>query len=139
MVQEAYVQRLSFILILVFALFVQGNAFAEPAPAVETTLYFGLGLADGGSVSEDDWDGFLRDVVTPRFPGGFSVVEAHGQWRDPDVAEAPIIREVTKILIIVHPKTPATEASIGELKSIYSELFHQKSVFHTESPTRIVE
>lgn len=52
------------------------------APQVRTTLYFGLARPKG-SVTELEWQIFLRDEVTRRFPDGLTVWEAEGQWRTP--------------------------------------------------------
>jgi hypothetical protein len=109
------------------------------AESVETTLYFGLDLPGGEVVSEEDWKGFLADVVTPRFPDGFTVIDAYGQWRDPSVADAPVVREATKVLVIVHPATVETSAAVAEIKSLYKARFDQKSVFHTDASVIIVE
>ncbi|MEQ9145494.1 MAG: DUF3574 domain-containing protein [Parvibaculaceae bacterium] len=109
------------------------------AESVETTFYFGLDLPGGEVVSEEDWRGFLADVVTPRFPDGFTVVDAYGQWRDPSVADAPVVREATKVLVIVHPATAETSAAVAEIKSLYKARFDQKSVFHTDASVIIVE
>ena len=56
-----------------------GSAAAQ----VRTTLYFGLQKAKG-SVSELEWQMFLRDEVTTRFPSGLTAWEAEGQWRGND-------------------------------------------------------
>ena len=52
------------------------------APQLRTTLYFGLARPKG-SVTELEWQIFLRDEVTRRFPDGLTVWEAEGQWRTP--------------------------------------------------------
>src|SRR5947209_19923987 len=70
--------------------------------AVATRLFFGLSRPDGGVVSEAEWRAFLADAVTPRFPAGFTVVAAEGQWRDE--ASAAVLRETSRILLIVHPE-----------------------------------
>lgn len=132
-------QRFSFIVILTLALFAPGKSFAEPAAAIETTLYFGMALGEGGKVSDEEWSDFLKRVVTPRFPDGFTVIDAYGQWRDASVANTPIVQEATKILVVVHPATAEAEASVAEVKSIYRDLFAQRSVFHTEAPVRVME
>ncbi|MDZ4382376.1 MAG: DUF3574 domain-containing protein [Parvibaculum sp.] len=124
---------------LVVALIGSGDAFAGTADAVETTLYFGLDLPGGGTVSEEQWSGFLADAVTPRFPDGFTVLDGYGQWRDPGMADAPIVREKTRVIVIVHPETSAAEGAIGEIKSFYKTSFGQKSVFHTQAQVRVVE
>lgn len=129
-------RRCSFIAILFVVLLAGGTVRAE---TVETTLYFGLDLPGDEVVSEEDWKGFLAEVVTPRFPDGFTVIDAYGQWRDPSVVDAPVARETTKVIVIVRPATPETSASVSEIKSLYKARFDQKSIFHTDAPVRIVE
>jgi hypothetical protein len=115
-------------------------AFADPSSGVvETTLYFGLERPDGGNVSERDWTRFLAEVVTPRFPDGLTIIDAYGQWRDPALADAPLVREATRVVIVVHDATPESVAALAEIKTDYMDRFGQKSVFHTEVPVRIVE
>src|SRR5512134_1895359 len=48
---------------------------------VRDVVYFGRNRPDGGVVSDAEWQGFLDEVVTPRFPAGLTVVAAAGQWR----------------------------------------------------------
>ena len=45
------------------------------APQLRTTLYFGLARPKG-AVTELEWQIFLRDEVTARFPDGLTVWEA---------------------------------------------------------------
>ena len=51
------------------------------APQLRTTMYFGLARPKG-SVSELEWQMFLRDEVTARFPQGLTVWEAEGSGRE---------------------------------------------------------
>ena len=132
-------RHFSFIAVIFLALVVSGSAGAQSTNMVETTLYFGLNLPEGGAISEDQWSGFLADVVTPRFPDGFTVLDAYGQWRDPDTPDAPVVRESTRVLIIVHPQAAGADRAIAEIKSLYKTSFGQKSVFHTEAQVRLVE
>src|SRR4030095_9452901 len=71
------------------------------APKVRTTLYFGLARPKG-SVTELEWQIFVRDEVTRRFPDGLTVWEAEGQWRTP---AGSIDHEQSKVLLLVHPDT----------------------------------
>src|SRR3954454_21251950 len=57
-----------------------GGCGAATAAQLRTTLYFGMARPKG-SVSELEWQLFLRDEVTPRFPAGLTVWDAEGQWR----------------------------------------------------------
>ncbi|PKQ04797.1 MAG: DUF3574 domain-containing protein [Alphaproteobacteria bacterium HGW-Alphaproteobacteria-11] len=130
----------TFLVVLFLAGALPRDGFADPpGGAVQSTLYFGLALSGGGTVSERDWTRFLAEVVTPRFPDGLTVVDAYGQWRDPALADAPIIREATKIIIVVHDDVPEAARALADIKAEYMFRFGQKSVFHTDAAVRIVE
>src|SRR5688500_4603100 len=70
----------------------QTQVAAQPDPAdvcgqasaaqLRTTLYFGTSRPKG-AVSEVEWQVFLRDEVTNRFPDGLTAWDALGQWRSP--------------------------------------------------------
>jgi hypothetical protein len=132
-------RHLSLIAVVLFSFLSSFPAAAGEATTVETTLYFGLDIPGGEKVNEEDWTDFLATVVTPRFPDGFTVIDAYGQWRDPSVANAQIVRETTKVIVIVRPASDEADARVFEIKSLYMTRFGQKSVFHTDAPVRIVE
>jgi hypothetical protein len=94
------------------------------AAYMRTTLYFGL-TRKGGSVSEPQWQNFLRDEVTPRFPQGLTVWEANGQWRRDD---GRISREKAKVLLLVHEDTVPVRAALGEIVTSYKRAYEQESV-----------
>ena len=94
------------------------------APQVRTTLYFGLARPNG-SVTELEWQIFLRDEVTRRFPDGLTVWEAEGQWR---TAAGGIDHEQSKVLLLVHPDTAAARQSVLAVIEAYRKTFEQESV-----------
>jgi hypothetical protein len=94
------------------------------APQLRTTLYFGLARPKG-SVSELEWQVFLRDEVTSRFPEGLTVWDADGQWRSP---AGSIDHENSKVLLLVHPDTPAARGSVQAVIERYRKIFEQQSV-----------
>ena len=93
-------------------------------PQIRTTLYFGLARPKG-AVSELEWQVFLRDEVTKRFPDGFTVWEAEGQWRTPG---GTIDHERSKVLLVVHPDTPQARHGIQDVIGSYRRVFEQQSV-----------
>ena len=93
-------------------------------PQVRTTLYFGLARAKG-SVTELEWQMFLRDEVTKRFPDGLTVWEAEGQWRTP---AGSIDHEQSKVLLLVHPDTAAARQAVQAVIEAYRKTFEQQSV-----------
>ena len=94
------------------------------APQIRTTLYFGLSRPKG-SVSELDWQIFLRDQVTKRFPDGLTVWQAEGQWLNP---VGSIDREQSKVLLLVHADTTEARQAVQAVIQAYREAFEQQSV-----------
>ena len=97
---------------------------ASAASQLRTTLYFGLARPKG-SVTELEWQIFLRDEVTKRFPDGLTVWEAEGQWRTSD---GSIDHEQSKVLLLVHPDTAAARQSVQAVIETYRKMFDQQSV-----------
>jgi hypothetical protein len=89
-----------------------------------TTLYFGL-TRPTGTVSEAEWQAFLRNDVTPRFPDGLTVLEGDGQYRRTD---GTIGRERSKVVVILHDEKPTTREALGTVVGRYKEAFAQESV-----------
>ena len=98
-------------------------------PAVQVDLYFGRDKPSGGEVSEAEWAAFLAESVTPRFPDGLSVLPVEGQTRVPS---GPIVRERTKLLVVVVFDAPAHAAKVAEIVDAYNRRFGQHGVFRTE-------
>jgi uncharacterized protein DUF3574 len=109
----------------------------EPPPGtqalVRSELYFGRLKPDGSVVTDTEWRSFVAEQVAPRFPDGFTVLDALGQFRARD---GQIMAEPTKILLIVHGPDARPRASVQELRDVYRRLFQQESVLLIESPAR---
>lgn len=101
-----------------------------PLPGQKTMLvvqmFFGQSIEHRAPVSPQDWTSFLRDVVTPRFPGGFTVYDASGQWLNTDSHH--IAREKTKILVIATDDSPNVRQQVEDLSRLYRTRFSQRSV-----------
>jgi hypothetical protein len=99
-------------------------------PALEVDLYFGRDTPKG-ELSDADWATFLADEVTPRFPDGLSVLDVAGQFREPS---GRIVRERTKLLVIVVFDAPAHEPKVRAIADAYRRRAAQHGVFHVERP-----
>jgi len=101
---------------------------------LQDELYFGRSRP-GGIVSEEQFQRFLRNVVTPRFPDGLTVFDASGQFRG---SNGTIVREPTKVLILIYPNSPAKRRAIEEIINLYKTQFQQESVLRVTSvPVRV--
>jgi hypothetical protein len=100
---------------------------------LRTELYFGMSRRDGSEISEDEWQAFVRDEITPRFPDGLTVLSARGQWRD---ASGSVHRESSRVLVLIHQRGAEADSNIERIRKIYCERFAQDSVMRIDSPVR---
>jgi hypothetical protein len=93
-------------------------------------LYFGRARPDG-IVSNEDWAGFLRDVVTPRFPAGLTTWPASGQWRSED---GSLTHEDSFVVTLVHPPGGTADADVRAIVAEYKQRFQQEAVLRVRNP-----
>ena len=114
-----------------------GEAAAAPQcrsplePWTQIELYLGRGLGGDAVVSEEAFQSFLADEVTPLFPDGLSVIDVAGQFRD---NEGNVVREPTKLLILLVPDVVAVASDVETIVAAYKERFDQQTVLHSEQP-----
>ena len=92
---------------------------------VEYRLFMGRSDQSGEAVDDAAWAAFLEDTVTPRFPDGLTVLDAQGQWRG---SEGVILKERSKLLIILAPPGGDAMRLTGEVSDEYKQRFGQESV-----------
>jgi Protein of unknown function (DUF3574) len=113
-------------------LFLGADARAQPCPLAGQNsmlivqMFFGQNIEGRRDISPAAWRGFLSHDVTQRFPDGFTVFDAIGQWRDPKTRA--VGREHTKVLEIATSDTPDVRSKIEDIAARYRTLFHQQSV-----------
>jgi hypothetical protein len=83
-------------------------------------------------VSEEAWAAFVARELGTRFPDGFTVVDAQGQWRDP--ASGAVSRERTKLVQIAAPASDETARRLEAVRAAYREAFGQSSVGLVTAP-----
>ena len=92
-------------------------------------LYFGTAMPQG-HVETEDWQRFLAEIITPRFPEGFTSWAAVGQWQN---APGLIQKESSNVLHVAHPDSSDTDTAIREVVSLYKTRFHQHAVLRVRS------
>lgn len=93
-------------------------------PRAVAELVFGRNVGARLGVSERDWRAFLDAEVTPRFPDGFTVLDARGQWRD----GGAIVREPSKVLVVALSDEDRDRADLAAVADAYKARFRQQSV-----------
>lgn len=92
-------------------------------------LYFGRDKP-GGEVTDAEWQVFLDELLSARFPDGLTVVDAAGRWRDPRTGKA--IGERSKLVLITVPDAAAARPGIEAAVADYRRRFDQHSVLRVE-------
>ncbi len=101
--------------------------------ALVATLLFGLGVPGRGPVTNDEWTAFMRDVVTPRFPEGLTVLDGNGQWRDP--ATGRISAAPSRVVLVATDDARSAPGKLADVADAYKTRFRQKSVGILLSPS----
>ncbi|WP_240801606.1 DUF3574 domain-containing protein [Streptomyces sp. A1136] len=98
------------------------------APYQETRLYFGTARPVGQApVGEEEFNRFIDREVTPAFPEGLTVQDAHGQWRGKG---GTIVHETSYEVVLLYPKKEADDRSvrIEHIRQAYERQYEQDSV-----------
>ena len=95
-------------------------------PQQVAELMFGRRIGERIGVSNAAWARFVDREITPRFPDGFTVIDATGQWRRQDGKR--IVREPSKLVQIVLPGGDEDQRHLNEIGASYKERFRQQSV-----------
>lgn len=105
---------------------------------IRTELFFGRNKPDGTEVSEEEFNNFLSDTITPEFPDGLTVLDGIGQFRD---ASGNTVREKSKVLILLYPQNTRKQSSrkIERIREAYKTRFAQQSVLRADEhlPARV--
>ena len=97
----------------------------------EVQLFFGRNIGERVGVSEADFQSFVDQELTPRFPDGLTVLDAAGQWRG---ASGVIGREPSKLVILVLPDRAGGEDKLDAVRQAYRVRFAQEAVLQTVQP-----
>lgn len=101
-------------------------------PWVRVELYFGTTLPDGSPLTAEQWQAFLDEEITPRFPDGLTVLEGYGQF----LSSQGVIQAADSIVLIIFiPAEFAASSSnlIEEIRDEYETQFEQESVLRADS------
>jgi hypothetical protein len=99
---------------------------------VRETLYFGRNRPGGGTVSDAEWQTFLAQVVTPRFPAGLTVVDGTGQWKG---ASGSVEQERAEVVTLFHSGDESARVGVREIAAEYKRRFQQEAVLRERAPT----
>lgn len=125
----------TFFPVLVLSFLLAGCSTTDGSRWARSEVFFGLSRPDGPMITNAEWQAFVNEVVTPKFPAGLTIVDSAGQWRN---ANGRIEQEPSKLLVLLHPQNPAIEAQIDEIRALYCQRFQQEAVMKATSVALVV-
>lgn len=99
---------------------------------VKIELYFGLSSVSGG-VSEQEWQQFLKDEISTRFPEGLTTLEGEGQYLS---SGGITVQEKTKIVILIARDEKLNYQKVEEIIEAFKKSFQQESVLKVIVPAQ---
>lgn len=90
-----------------------GATAGDSLSMLRTELYF-------EAVALADWEKFLADEVTPKFPDGLSWWDIHGQWRAPSGQPEKM---PSRLMVLVHADNARNEAELRAISSRFHARF----------------
>jgi len=89
-------------------------------------LFFGLAIPGRGQVTNEEWAGFVDQILAPALPDGFTVLDADGAWMNP--ATRTISRERAKVLVVALRDTSERIGALDAVRNAYQLAFRQQLV-----------
>ena len=108
------------------------NCAVGDTALVRDVLYFGRNRPGGGAVTDEEWQIFLDQVLTPRFPAGSTVVAATGQWKG---KSGLVEQERSEVVTVFHSGDEAARRAVMEVVAEYKRRFRQEAVLRERMPT----
>ena len=96
---------------------------------LRSEVFFGMAKSDGTPVSAAEWQLFVDEVVTLRFPSGLSIVDVTGQGR--------VVKEPSKMLVLLYPQGSEAERQIDQIRTEYCRRFNQDAVLKVTTKARV--
>lgn len=96
-----------------------------------TQLFFGSAIGESGAkVDEAAWRNFIDTAILPRFPDGFTIVDAAGVWRSPATGRA--VSEESRVLLVLHADNAESHRQLDAIAAEYKARFSQESVLRLD-------
>ncbi len=101
---------------------------------VETDLYFGQSKPDGTMITEKEWNSFKETQVAKTFKEGCTVLNAVGNWNDPETHK--LITEPTYVIIYFYKRSKQVSNQVDSLRYWYKTTFQQQSVLRVDKKVK---
>ncbi|WP_333877977.1 DUF3574 domain-containing protein [Methylobacter sp.] len=98
-------------------------------------FYFGMNKPAGGAVSDREFNQFLQQEISSRFPKGLTLFEAKGQWQG---ANGMIEQENSRVVEIVCDDKQENRDKVAAIAAKYKALFAQEAVMVIKSQPEVV-
>lgn len=102
------------------------RALGGGQPMLVAELLYGRNQGSTLRVTDADWQVYVAEELTTRFPDGLTVVDALGQWQDS--GGRGLVREPSKLVLIATMPGPEADAKLTGAINAYKQRFAQDAV-----------
>jgi hypothetical protein len=108
------------------------SASLEQTTWTRAEIICGLNKAAGGTVTDSEWQKFMDEEVTPRFPNGLTVLAGVGQWKGTD---GNVEQESCRMIILFYDSVndKGADQRIYHVAEAYGQQFGQETVLLSSS------
>ena len=103
------------------------------ASATLLEMHAGRSRENAPEVSDADLTRFFQEEAVPRFPEGFTIKDARGQWRDAKTGQSISERSVV-FSVIVPGHASEARSKLDAMGLAYVRRFSQQAVMRTAAP-----
>ncbi|WP_019498821.1 DUF3574 domain-containing protein [Pseudanabaena sp. PCC 6802] len=108
------------------------QSIPSASPFIRTELFFGSLKPNGSEVNDLEFQKFINNEVTPRFPDGLTILFGLGQFKN---SRGTIVKENSRLLVLLYPIDRQDDSSqkIEQIRKIYKCKFQQESVLRSDN------
>jgi hypothetical protein len=101
---------------------------------IRSELFLGQSRKNGRSIADDEVSAFVDEEVVTRFPAGTTQIATNGTYGS---RLGGVIHERSRLLTILHPVDPVSEAKIHKVAELYRIRFQQEAVLVAMTPALV--
>ena len=97
-------------------------------PFIKSEILFGRKFVNNNELTDQQWNAFVGQFVTPLFPSGLTMTESKGQMLDGNT----IVKQRNFGLTIIHPNTQKDKQHINKIINIFKRKYPELQAMKTQ-------
>ena len=99
--------------------------------SARTDLFFGTDRVGMAPINDSEWQSFVDNVITPRFPDGLSMYPVAGQYLQGMMVG--LIKEKSYDVVLLHDGTDGPSQALEQIRATYKTQFKHEAVLRLDT------